>query len=99
MKIGRFAAVTMMFFVACLLPTAGSHGATPEKSDLDRPVEEMWKEKCEHAILQYTCEECRFELGTVKLVRDLLAGKGKPGLVASGKAGSRKVTESRTFTG
>ena len=123
MKIGRFAAITMMFFLACLLPSAGSHGATqepkeshddhghgkadahegkgsgPEKSDLDRPVEEMWKEKCEHNILQYTCEECRFELGTVKLVPDLLSGKGKPGLVATGKTGSRKVTESRTFTG
>ena len=123
MKIGRFAVITMMFFLACLLPSAGSHGATqepkeshddhghgkadahegkgsgPEKSDLDRPVGEMWKEKCEHKILQYTCEECRFELGTVKLVPDLLGGKGKPGLVATGMAGSRKATESRTFTG
>jgi len=121
MKIGRFAAVTMMSLLAFLPPAGESDGAArekteshdehghgkadaqegrgPEKSDLDRPVEEMWKEKCEHDILQFTCEECRFELGTVKLVPELLAGKGKPGLVATGKTGSRKVAESRTFTG
>jgi multidrug efflux pump subunit AcrA (membrane-fusion protein) len=52
----------------------------------------------EHNILQYTCE-CRYELGTVKLVPGLLAGKGKPGSVATGKTGSRKVTGSRAFTG
>lgn len=108
MKIRRSVAITMMFFVAFLLPAGGSHGAADtherhgpgaEKSDLDRPVEEMWMEKCEHDILQYTCEECRYELGTVKLVPDLMAGKGKPGIVATGKTGSRKVAESRTFTG
>jgi len=79
--------------------THDGHGHGAEKSDLDRPVDEMWKEKCEHDVLQYTCGECRFELGTVKLVPDLLAGKGKPGIVATGKTGSRKVAESRTFTG
>jgi len=108
MKFRKSVAITMMFFVAFLLPAGVSHGETDtreghghgtEKSDLDRPVDEMWKEKCEHDVLQYTCEECRFELGAVKLVPDLLAGKGKPGIVATGKTGSRKVTESRTFTG
>ena len=108
MKTMRIAAVASMFFAACLLCAGASHGAADtgegdghgqEKSDLDRPVDEMWKEKCEHDVLQHTCEECRFELGTVKLVPDLLAGKGKPGLVATGKTGSRKVAESRTFTG
>ena len=108
MKIRRSVDITMMFFVVFLLPVGGSHGAADtherhgldaEKSDLDRPVDEMWMEKCEHDVLQYTCEECRYELGTVKLVPGLLAGKGKPGIVATGKTGSRKVTESRTFTG
>lgn len=108
MKFRKSVAITIMFFVPFLLPAGGSHGETDtreghghgtEKSDLDRPVDEMWKEKCEHDVLQYTCEECRFELGAVKLVPDLLAGKGKPGIVATGKTGSRKVTESRTFTG
>jgi len=105
--IGRFVATAMMFLVACLLPAGGSQGADPhegdgdgpEQSDLDRPVDEMWKEKCEHDVLQYTCEECRYELGTVKLVPDLLAGKGKPGIVGTGKTGSRRVVEARTFTG
>ena len=37
-----------------------------EKSDLDRSVDEMWTAKCEHDILHYTCDECRYELGAVK---------------------------------
>ena len=112
MKPARYVTVAMMFFFACLLPAGGSHGAAREpsgsheehghgreKSDLDRPVEEMWKEKCEHKILQYTCEECRYEVGAVKLGRELLGEKGKPGLVVAGKADRRKVSESRAFTG
>lgn len=75
----------------------GRHGA--ERSDLDHSVEEMWKEKCEHGILQFTCEECRYEVGAVKLGPDLLAGTGKPGLVVAGKAARRTVSESRAFTG
>jgi cobalt-zinc-cadmium efflux system membrane fusion protein len=94
MKIGKIVLITILLGIACMPALAVS-----EKSDLDRPVEEMWKKKCEHDILQFTCEECRYELGTVKLAPDLLAGKGKPGIVATGKAGNRKVSESRTFTG
>ncbi|MBI5342634.1 MAG: efflux RND transporter periplasmic adaptor subunit [Deltaproteobacteria bacterium] len=94
MKIGKIVLVTILLGIVCMPVLAVS-----EKSDLDRPVEEMWKEKCEHGILQFSCDECRFELGTVKLLPDLIAGKGKPGLVATGKAGSRKVSESRAFTG
>jgi len=75
------------------------HGHGQEKTDLDRSVEEMWKEKCEHKVLQYTCEECRYEVGAVKLGPELLGGKGKPGLVVAGKADRRKVSESRAFTG
>ncbi|MDA8120963.1 MAG: efflux RND transporter periplasmic adaptor subunit [Deltaproteobacteria bacterium] len=94
MKIGKIVLITILLGIACMPAHAVS-----EKSDLDRPVEEMWREKCEHDILQFTCEECRYELGTVKLVPDLLAGNGKSGIVAAGKAGSRKVSEARTFTG
>lgn len=79
--------------------THEGHGHGPEKSDLDRPVDELWKERCEHDVLQYTCGECRFEVGTVKLGADILGAKGKPGLVAAGKVDRRKVSESRAFTG
>jgi cobalt-zinc-cadmium efflux system membrane fusion protein len=41
------------------------HGA--EVSDLDRPVEEMWAARCEHDMLQHQCDECRYEIGMVKL--------------------------------
>ena len=75
------------------------HGHGPETSDLDRPVDELWKERCEHDVLQHTCGECRFEVGTVKLGADILGAKGKPGLVAAGKVDRRKASESRAFTG
>lgn len=53
------------------------HGhAGREVSDLDRPVEEMWAARCEHDILQYQCDECRYELGTVKLDPGLVADQG-----------------------
>jgi cobalt-zinc-cadmium efflux system membrane fusion protein len=50
------------------------HGA--EVSDLDRPVEEMWAARCEHDILQYQCDECRYEIGMVKLDAGLMGDNG-----------------------
>ena len=49
--------------------------AHDETSDLDRPLEEIFSEKlrCEHAIPQYTCDECRYELGVVKVAADFMA--------------------------
>lgn len=55
------------------------HGA--EGSDLDRPVAEMWEARCEHDILQHQCDECRYEIGMVKLDAALL---GDNGLVRTG---------------
>ena len=48
---------------------------------MDRPVEEMWGARCEHDILQHQCDECRYEIGTVKLDATLL---GDNGLVRAG---------------
>jgi cobalt-zinc-cadmium efflux system membrane fusion protein len=70
-----------------------------EKSDLDRPVEEMWAEKCEHGLLTHTCDICRFQTGTVKLAPALFGDGGRPGLVSVTTAGGRSYKESRTFTG
>ena len=70
-----------------------------EKCDLDRSVEEMWTVKCEHNILQYACDECRYELGVVKLASALISEKGKPGLVSTTIAGGRNYSESLDVTG
>ncbi len=50
------------------------HGA--EISDLDRPVDEMWAASCEHNIPQYQCDECRYEIGLVKLDAALMGDNG-----------------------
>jgi cobalt-zinc-cadmium efflux system membrane fusion protein len=50
------------------------HGA--ELSDLDRPVDEMWAASCEHDIPQYQCDECRYEIGIVKINADLIGNNG-----------------------
>lgn len=35
-------------------------------------TDELFKAKCEHEILQYECDECRYELGLVKIDDDLI---------------------------
>lgn len=51
------------------------HGET-ESSDLDRPVEELLAARCEHDVSTYTCDECRYEVGVVKVVADLIDADG-----------------------
>lgn len=71
------------------------HGA--EASDLDRPVEEMWEARCEHNILQHQCDECRYEIGTVKLDPTLF---GDNGLIRTGYPEKRQERHlERTFSG
>lgn len=50
------------------------HGT--EVSDLDRPADEMWAASCEHNIPQFQCDECRYEIGTVKLDASVVGDKG-----------------------
>ncbi|RJX21963.1 MAG: efflux RND transporter periplasmic adaptor subunit [Desulfobulbus sp.] len=57
------------------------HDHGTDLSDLDRSVEEMWTDICEHEIPTHQCEECRYEIGTVKLDAVLL---GEQGLVRTG---------------
>ncbi len=50
------------------------------KSDLDRSVDEIFSNStvCEHGIPQYTCAECRYQLGVVKLSLERVAeGNGR----------------------
>ena len=54
----------------------GGHNHEAKISDLDRTVDEMWTVNCEHGILQYQCNECRYEIGTVKLDATVIGDKG-----------------------
>jgi cobalt-zinc-cadmium efflux system membrane fusion protein len=76
---------------------ATEHGE--EKSDLDRSVDEMWTAKCEHDILHYTCDECRYELGAVKLSPTVIAENEKPGLVNITLVGTRPFSKILPLTG
>ena len=76
---------------------ATEHGE--EKSDLDRSVDEMWTAKCEHDILHYTCDECRYELGAVKLSPTVIAENEKPGLINTTLVGTRPFSRIIPLTG
>lgn len=52
------------------------HAGEEEVSDLDRSVEELLAAQCEHAMPTHRCDECRYEVGVVKVAPDLLDGDG-----------------------
>jgi len=78
--------------------THGAEGAA-DVSDLDRPVDELFAGKCEHDLPHYTCDECRYELGVVKLDADVVSKAGKPGLVNAIPAGTASFEEAVRLTG
>ena len=45
-----------------------------ELSDLDRPVEELFRATCEHDQKTFECDQCRYEVGVVHAPRELLDG-------------------------
>lgn len=76
------------------------HGSeSAEVSDLDRPVDELFAGKCEHDVPHYSCDECRYELGVVKLDADVVSKEGKPGLVDAIPAGTASFEDSVRLTG
>ncbi len=40
--------------------------------DLDKTVEELFAANCEHKIKTHECDECRYEVGVVKVPKDLI---------------------------
>ncbi len=42
-------------------------------SDLDRPVDELFAETCEHGRKTHACDECRYQVGVVRVPENLLA--------------------------
>jgi membrane fusion protein, heavy metal efflux system len=70
-----------------------------KKSDLDRSIDELWSAKCEHGILQYTCDECRYELGAAKLSPTVIAENEKPGLIKTTLVGTQPFSKILPLTG
>ncbi len=72
----------------------GEHGHS-ERSDLDRPADELFAARCEHNVPTHQCDECRYEVGVVRVVPDLIDG----GLVQVASVASRKLDSPIRFTG
>lgn len=61
-------------FSAASLLAEDTHDKAKPKTHTE---EELFTATCEHKILQYTCDECRYELGLVKLDPSLVNATGK----------------------
>ena len=72
-------------FILFLIPLAASLFAADGGHDKAEPKArseaELFTATCEHKIPQYTCDECRYELGLVKLDASLITAPDKAGLV------------------
>ncbi|HOC44258.1 MAG TPA: efflux RND transporter periplasmic adaptor subunit [Thermoanaerobaculales bacterium] len=72
------------------------HEAEPEEpSDLDRPVDELFRAACEHGRQTFACDECRWEVGVVRVPASLVDG----GLVETAGVGRRAIAVPLTLTG
>ncbi len=70
-----------------------------EISDLDRDVDEIWSANCEHKVLHYTCDECRYELGVVKLSEKIFSKEGRSGIVSTAMPAERRMGKPLSLTG
>jgi len=66
-----------------------------EESDLDRPVKELFSVACEHGKRAYECDDCRHEVGVVRVPQPVL----EEGLVRTVEAASRVVGAPIVLTG
>ena len=62
-----------------------------ETSDLDRTVEELKAEKCEHGLPTYQCAECRYETGMVPAPPGTRPGGQEGALVATALVERRTI--------
>lgn len=65
-----------------------------EASCLDQSIQELLAARCEHQMPTFQCDECRYEVGVVKVVPSLMKENG--GLVSLAKA--TKIAPSQTIT-
>ena len=81
-----------------LAAKSGTEPASPEPSDLDEPVETLMAAVCEHKIPTYTCDECRYEVGVVKVPEELFdAAKG--GTLQTLKVAPRVLSSGKDLNG
>lgn len=64
-------------------------------SDLDQEPGELFAAKCEHGVYTYQCEECRYEVGVVKVPLDLI----EEGLIDTAVVQRRSFGTSVELTG
>ena len=71
----------LSLFTATLIatPVLAEHDGHDSAVSKNRTVEELFAAACEHKIPQYSCDECRYELGLVKLDASLICSDGKAG--------------------
>jgi len=98
--------VTLAFLVACRPSPApappkaeaghvhAEHEAA-KVSDLDRPTDELFAATCEHAKKTHECDECRYQVGVVRVPEILL----KEGLVKTATAEHRPLETLVPLTG
>ncbi len=71
------------------------HAHAAEGSDLDRPVDELLAESCEHGIKTFMCDECRYEVGVVRVPAAVAAG----GLINESSAVTMSFQSDLTLNG
>ena len=98
----RHAVVAAFAFLAACRPASSPAPSpapprhdTAKVSDLDRPVEDLFADACEHAKKTHECDECRYQVGVVRVPERLL----QEGLVKSAVAERRPLETPVPLTG
>jgi membrane fusion protein, heavy metal efflux system len=71
------------------------HGHGEEGSDLDKSIEELFAADCEHKLKTHQCDECRYEVGVVKVAPELI----DRGLISVAKVSRRNFDSEIGLTG
>jgi len=78
-----------------------AHDAETSWAEFSLTLEEIAGRTCEHDVPTYQCEECRYEVGVVRVPDALLKGDegDGPGLLRIQEAATRTVSQDLTLTG
>ena len=73
----------------------GHEGAAARVSDLDQPMEALLGKTCEHGTRTFECDQCRYEVGVVRVPRAML----DDGIVKTAVVARRKLASPLPLTG